>query len=815
MACFLVRDSCTNGRDLLIMATTLEQIFGQMLLPPTPQPAVTFESYKQSVNVWTRQVEQTFRQVQSVIQNLDTAQIPEGSGSSYWSQELFDSAFAAKTTDDLTEGVTNLYFTIARARAALSATAPITYNSTSGAIGLTTPLAVSYGGTGLATANPTSAFVTDNSGIPYWTSGTTANRILRTDGTTISFSQLVLSTDVTGVLPVSNGGTGTSNRTLVDSSVVVSLNWEARSLLDSTGTGALFWSSRALADSLGVAAENWDNRELYDAFGSTAVSWGARSLIDGSQMAVDWANRLLVYSSGDTAVAWEAGEIYGGLTDLSIHFKNRKLYASASASDPVLDWEASQLLSGGTLVFDWDASHAANRFLASPSGGAGLASMRAIVAADLPLISLTSGVTDTLPVANGGTGFATYSGGDMLYASGSTSLAKLASVATGNAIISGGVGIAPSWGKIGLTTHVSGTLAATNGGTGTATVTTGDLLYGSASNVWSKLAGVATGNALISGGVGVAPSWGKIALTTHVSGTLPVGNGGTGVTTFGGTNRLLYTTATDTLSSITTANSSVLVTSAGGVPSWSTQLPDHLGVGIAADSIGSIKTLNAIWCGGGDGSGVGSPSAFGFSVYTGLILGHGNSGALFACGRGSLVLHPFTGFTGYDWGSLGAGVGRTLYFGGGGWDAPDANYHEFWTAPTYTETKDTAVMRMKIWHDGTVSIGGGSQPGALLEVIGKTYIGTSSGTTATAKLHIGAGSATANTAPLKFTSGTNLTTAEAGAMEYNGTNLFFTRAGTTRENVVCASAVTTEAVTSDTTVTVNINGTTYKLLAKA
>jgi hypothetical protein len=28
------------------------------------------------------------------------------------------------------------------------------------------------------------------------------------------------------------------------------------------------------------------------------------------------------------------------------------------------------------------------------------------------------------------------------------------------------------------------------------------------------------------------------------------------------------------------------------------------------------------------------------------------------------------------------------------------------------------------------------------------------------------------------TAGTNLTTAEAGAMEYNGTNLFFTRAGT-------------------------------------
>lgn len=53
-----------------------------------------------------------------------------------------------------------------------------------------------------------------------------------------------------------------------------------------------------------------------------------------------------------------------------------------------------------------------------------------------------------------------------------------------------------------------------------------------------------------------------------------------------------------------------------------------------------------------------------------------------------------------------------------------------------------------------------------------------------AYIHLGAGTATASTSPLKFTSGTNLTTAETGAVEYNGTNLFFTRTGTTRETVV-------------------------------
>ena len=42
---------------------------------------------------------------------------------------------------------------------------------------------------------------------------------------------------------------------------------------------------------------------------------------------------------------------------------------------------------------------------------------------------------------------------------------------------------------------------------------------------------MATGNALISGGVGAAPSYGKIGLTTHISGTLPIANGGTGAIT--------------------------------------------------------------------------------------------------------------------------------------------------------------------------------------------------------------------------------------------------------------------------------------------
>lgn len=84
---------------------------------------------------------------------------------------------------------------------------------------------------------------------------------------------------------------------------------------------------------------------------------------------------------------------------------------------------------------------------------------RAVSAASLAL------TTTPLPATSGGTNQSSYAVGDLLYASTTTALSKLADVATGNALISGGVNTAPSYGKIGLTTHVSGVLPVANGGT--------------------------------------------------------------------------------------------------------------------------------------------------------------------------------------------------------------------------------------------------------------------------------------------------------------------------------------------------------------
>ena len=127
--------------------------------------------------------------------------------------------------------------------------------------------------------------------------------------------------------------------------------------------------------------------------------------------------------------------------------------------------------------------------------------------------SLAAGFT-AVSAPLGGTGQTTYTIGDLLYADTTTSLAKLADVVAGNALISGGVGTAPAWGKIGLATHVDGTLPTGNGGTGLTTFTANGVVYASSSSA------LATGSALqfdgTSLGIGATPT-ARLSLPNNVN----------------------------------------------------------------------------------------------------------------------------------------------------------------------------------------------------------------------------------------------------------------------------------------------------------
>lgn len=259
--------------------------------------------------------------------------------------------------------------------------------------------------------------------------------------------------------------------------------------------------------------------------------------------------------------------------------------------------------------------------------------------ADQKPIKLSSGFWnqfvsgDTIGIINGGTGLSSYTIGDLLYASGSTALSKLVSVAAGSYLRSGGVGTAPVWstptlpntatsGKVVIgdgtnlvlstptfpnasaasgkfirsdgtnwiastptiptTAGTSGKLlisdgtnfvsstptypnaSATSGKfiisdgtnfiastiTHPNSATTGDILYASASNVYSNLADVAVGSYLRSGGVTTAPLWSTLTLPNTAA-----------------ISTILYASAANIISALATGNTSALVTNSTGVPS--------------------------------------------------------------------------------------------------------------------------------------------------------------------------------------------------------------------------------------------------------
>lgn len=162
-------------------------------------------------------------------------------------------------------------------------------------------------------------------------------------------------------------------------------------------------------------------------------------------------------------------------------------------------------------------------------------------------------------------------------------------------VLHGNAGGAPSWGAVSLTTDVSGTLPATNGGTGQNSWSTGEMLYASAANTLSKLATTVTNSYLGNGGTGNGPAWKAKAALTRVSdsnvtltlggsptialleaasitagwtGTLPLSRGGLGFNDIS-SGGIVYGAASGILGDRTIGSAGDYLKVSAGAPVWS------------------------------------------------------------------------------------------------------------------------------------------------------------------------------------------------------------------------------------------------------
>ena len=173
----------------------------------------------------------------------------------------------------------------------------------------------------------------------------------------------------------------------------------------------------------------------------------------------------------------------------------------------------------------------------------------------VPATNLSTNVTGVLRTANGGTG--------------------LSSIGTSGQVLavnSGSTGLEFTGITVDLYSNVTGTLQIGNGGTGLNSFSTGDIICASTTNVLSKLAIGSPNQILKVNSSGQFLEYGalNLSISTNVTNTLQIGNGGTGLSSLGTSDQILTVnsggTALNYVSSvnITTATTGTLPINRGG-----------------------------------------------------------------------------------------------------------------------------------------------------------------------------------------------------------------------------------------------------------
>jgi hypothetical protein len=313
------------------------------------------------------------------------------------------------------------------------------------------------------------------------------------------------------------------------------------------------------------------------------------------------------------------------------------------------------------------------------------------------------------------------------------------------------------------------------------------------------------------------------SISSGLTGVLPVANGGTGLTTFSAADRIPYTTSATALatSSNLTFNGSTLTLTGNesftGTQSFINNQINSTYTQTTATNAAQVGSFNSVLTYAGTAAYI---NGRGYSVVPNITNTNTNNditGAYFSIrtltAGASDKLTAFRGeYRINSTGNVTNAKANSLLMQKEGSGTVTNNYGLI--IEDIVNSAGTLTNTFGI-HVGDITSGTQTNKAYSLYISdqnSRSYINSNTGfgvLDPTARLHLAAGTATASTAPLKFTSGTNLTTAEAGAMEFNGTNLFFSPS-TTRHTVnhgLTGSATlnfpsTTTLLSADLTITV-------------